>query len=105
MAVTKVLGSVKISNNTYILRNPEKIYNESLQIMQPTRKQGRVWMSFKPFHYIPRKLKKNSIRDARAPQPGEIVFNTVRYRGSETVQRSGYFQRTVSYIKVQTMFK
>ena len=23
---------------------------------------------------------KNSIRDARTPQPGEIVFNTMRYR-------------------------
>ena len=34
---------------------------------------------------------KNSIRDARTPQPGEIVFNTMRYRSSETVQRSGYF--------------
>ena len=35
---------------------------------------------------------KNSIRDAHTPQPGEIVFNTMRYRNSETVQRSGYFR-------------
>ena len=34
---------------------------------------------------------KNSIRDAHIPQPGEIVSNTMRYRSSETVQRSGYF--------------
>ena len=34
-------------------------------------------------------------RDARTPQPGEIVFNTMRYRSSETVQRSGYFQSSV----------
>ena len=34
----------------------------------------------------------------------EIVFNTMRYRG-ETVQRSGYFQSSVSYIKVKMMFK
>ena len=34
----------------------------------------------------------NSIRDARTPQPREIVFNTMRYRRSETVQRSGDFQ-------------
>ena len=39
-------------------------------------------------------------RDARTPQPGEIVFNTMRYRNSEIVQRSGYIQSSVSYIKV-----
>ena len=49
--------------------------------------------------------KENSIRDARTPQPREIVFNTMRYRSSETVQRSGYFQSSVSYIKVKMMFK
>ena len=48
---------------------------------------------------------KNSIRDACTPQPGEIVFNTMRYKSSETVQRSGYFQSSVSYIKVKMMFK
>ena len=37
---------------------------------------------------------KNSIRDARTPQPGEIFFNTMRYRSSETVHRLGYFQST-----------
>ena len=44
----------------------------------------------------------NSIRDARTPQPGEIVFNTMRYRSSETVDRLGYFQSSVS---VQIMLK
>ena len=34
---------------------------------------------------------KNSIRDAHTLQPGEIVFNTIRYRSSETVQRLGHF--------------
>ena len=34
---------------------------------------------------------KNNIEDAYTPQPEEIVFNTVRYRRSETVQRSGDF--------------
>ena len=48
---------------------------------------------------------KNSIRDARTPQPGEISINTMRYRSSETVQRLGYFQSSVSYIKVKMMFK
>ena len=48
---------------------------------------------------------KNSIRDARTPQPGEIFFNTMRYTSSKKVQRSGYFQNSVSYIKVQIMFK
>ena len=47
----------------------------------------------------------NSVRDAHTLQPGEIVFNTMRYRSSEAVQRLGYFQRSVSYIKVQIMFK
>ena len=46
--------------------------------------------------------RKNSIRDARTTQPGEIIFNTMKYRNSETVQRSGYFQSSVSYIKLQT---
>ena len=45
---------------------------------------------------------KNSIRDACTPQPGKIVFNTMRYRGGETVHRMGYFQSSVS---VQIMFK
>ena len=30
---------------------------------------------------------KNSIKDAYTPQSGEIVFNLMRYRSSETVQR------------------
>ena len=47
---------------------------------------------------------KNSIRDACTPQPGEIVFNTMGYRSNETVQRLGYFQSIVSYIKVQIIF-
>ena len=37
------------------------------------------------------KILKNSIRDARTPQPGKIVFNTMSYRSSETVHRLGYF--------------
>ena len=44
----------------------------------------------------------NSIRDARTPQPGEIVFKTMGYRTSEIVYRLGYFQSSVS---VQVMFK
>ena len=47
----------------------------------------------------------NSIGDACTPQPGEIVFNTMRYISSETVQRSGYFQSSVSYLKLQKMFR
>ena len=38
------------------------------------------------------KCTKNSIRDARTQQFGEIFFNTMRYKSSETVHRSGYFQ-------------
>ena len=34
---------------------------------------------------------KYSIRDVHTPQPGEIVFNSMRDRSSETVQRSGSF--------------
>ena len=41
-------------------------------------------------------LLQNSIKEARTPQPGEIVFNTMRYRSSETVHRLGYFQSSVS---------
>ena len=48
---------------------------------------------------------KNSTRDAHTLQPGEIVFSTMRHRSSETVHRLGYFQSSVSYIKVEIMFK
>ena len=44
---------------------------------------------------------KNSIRDACTPQPGEIVFNTVRYRSSETVQRSEYKDQDQKSIKTK----
>ena len=55
----------------------------------------------KQSHSLKFKLLCNNIknsRDAHTLQPGEIVFNTMRYRRSETVQRSGYFQNSVSYI-------
>ena len=45
---------------------------------------------------------KNSIRDARTPQPGEIAM---RYRISKNVQRLSNFQISDSYKKVQTMFR
>ena len=48
------------------------------------------------------KVIKNIIRDARTPQPEEIIFNTMRYRSTETVQRLGHFQSSVSYIKGPT---
>ena len=41
---------------------------------------------------------KNSIRDAHTPQPGEKVFNTMRYRSGETVKDKDIF-RAVSVIK------
>ena len=50
-------------------------------------------------------LEKNSIRDACTPQPGEIVFNSMTSRSSETVQSPEYFQHSIAYIKVQIMFK
>ena len=43
------------------------------------------------------KTQKIASDDACTPQPGEIVFNTMRYRNSETVHRSGYFQSSVNY--------
>ena len=49
--------------------------------------------------------KKNSIGDARTPQPRQNIFNTMRYGSTVSVQSSGYFPSTVSYIKVQTMLK
>ena len=35
---------------------------------------------------ISQATEKNSIRDARTTQPGEIFFNTMGYRSSETIQ-------------------
>ena len=43
---------------------------------------------------------KNSIGDARTPRPGEIFFDTMRYRRNETLQRSGDFQ-SISDVKFQ----
>ena len=34
-------------------------------------------------------------------KPGETEMGTMRYRRGETLQRSGVFQNSVSYIKVQ----
>ena len=59
----------------------------------------------KVMHYAISGSKYKNSRDAHTPQPGEIVFNTMKYRSSETVQRSGYFQSSVSYIKLQIMLK
>ena len=47
---------------------------------------------------------KNSIVDSCTPHPGETVFNTLRHRSSETLERSGNFQGSVNHIKVQIMF-
>ena len=47
----------------------------------------------------------HSIGDVHNPKAGEMVFNTMRQRSSERVQRSGEFQSSVSYIKVQIMLK
>ena len=38
------------------------------------------------------------------PAPHSL-FDTMRYRSSRTVQISGYFHSSVSYIKVQIIFK
>ena len=45
------------------------------------------------------------VSETPTPQPKEIVFNTMRYRSSETVQRSGYFPSSISYIKVEMMIQ
>ena len=49
---------------------------------------------------------KNSIGDARTPQPGETMFDTMKYRRSETGKDQEAFRaNSVSYIKIQIMFK
>ena len=53
-------------------------------------------------HVQTRCVLKNSIRNARTPQPGERVFNTMRYRSRKTVHRLGHFKCSVI---VQIMFK
>ena len=65
----------------------------------------KIWPYFEKQNGRHRQLFKNSIRDAHTPQPGELFFNTMRYRSSVTVQSSRYFQSSVSYIKVQIMLK
>ena len=47
---------------------------------------------------------KNSIRDACTPQPGEIIFHTMRIRRSETeADQETFIANSVSYIKIQIM--
>ena len=43
-----------------------------------------TYEEIQPFGYE-NQLVENSIRHALTPQPGEIFFNTMRYRSSETV--------------------
>ena len=44
---------------------------------------------------------KNAITDAHIPQSWEIALNTMRYKRSETVSRSGDFQNRQSFVKVE----
>ena len=48
-------------------------------------------------HYSEPRREKSSIGDAHTPQPGEIVFDTMRYKRNETVQRSGDFYSNIRY--------
>ena len=61
-----------------------------------------LWETIQICHKNDQYKHKNSIRDARTPQPGEIVFNTIRYRSTETVHRLAYFQGSAG---VQIVFK
>ena len=79
---------------------PEKLY---LAVYVPYNPLYQIWLRY--LVYFSFQSAKNRFRDARTPQPVEIVFNTMTYRSSETVQRPEYFQRSVTYIKVQIMFK
>ena len=83
------------------IQEKDKVLPWGLECKEPTKR------FLNPNHKITiwKTIQKNSIRDARTPQPGEIFFNTMRYRSSITVQSSRYFQSSVSYIKVQIMLK
>ena len=59
---------------------------------------GSHWEQAVLFIKNPNTNNENSIRDARTPQPGEIVLNTMTYRSSETVQRPEYFQRNTFHL-------
>ena len=86
----------------------KKIFNSSIRFTMISSVRSGGMRNAKTWSKSRRKgsilLLKNSIRDAHTPQPGDIVFNTMTYR-SETVQRLVYFQRSVTYIKVEIMFK
>ena len=84
--------TTKDMDQTLVEKKAKRSYTESM------------WQKKQSLH-ISKSDWKNSIRDARTPQPAEIFFNTMRYRSSVTVQSSRYFQSSVSYIKVQIMLK
>ena len=70
---------------------PPFLCNVHAQVVQCTCTRGHQAATC--FTSVP----KNSIRDARTPQPGKIGFNTMTHRSSETVQRLGYIQCSVTY--------
>ena len=70
---------------TVILRNVNLFWNTKIVMFQ--NRQVRLMKT--QYVGLPQE---NCIRDANTPQPGEIFFNTMRYRSSETVHTLGYFQ-------------
>ena len=101
--VSRQVNNKNISNKVFFILLYKGIFHSKICFHWAQRKEnhqngfaiGKLWS----------KIFKNSIRDAHTPQPGDIVFNAITYRSSETVQRLEYFQHSVTYIKVQIMLK
>ena len=76
--------------------------------MQLTHREEVQWYLFLMHCPVVQTDTKHLFRIAsEMPVPHSLgkYFNTMRYRSTVSVQTSEYFQSTVSYIKVQTMFK
>ena len=101
----KIIGSSECHENTSKQMLQNKASCTTLDFIQYLQYSLNFQMYISNCFTTVKGIYKNSISDAHTPQPGEIFFNTMRYRRNETVQRSGYFQSSVSYIKVQIMFK
>ena len=65
---------------------PTRMYTSQTEVVKILPQPGNFWIKENDRNISKgRHTHNNSIRDARTAQPGEIFFNTMRYRSSEKV--------------------
>ena len=87
-------NSLFLSLTDFELRKLQLVQNSLCRVVTWSTKYSHITPQLKKWHQ-------------RCPYPTAKgnIFNTMRYRSTVSVQTSGYFQSTVSYVKVQIMFK